>query len=132
VLQGPAAARTYGWRTIAALVESIRTPSSLSAKEREDRAYRVADLIQHKSSKAAPEKLITDLAELMSDDNQIIRFWTAGALGNLGPQAAPAIPALEKALKEARAADRPDWGRTGIHLDDAIQLALDKIIRNKK
>ncbi|MEK6337052.1 MAG: hypothetical protein AABM67_19185 [Acidobacteriota bacterium] len=67
----------------------------------------------------------------MSDSDQVVRFWTAVSLENLGPQAAAAIPALEKALEEARAADPPDGFRTGIHLDDAIQQALEKIRRRK-
>ena len=107
-------------------------PSTLEAKEREDKAYRVAVLIHRKAGKTAPAKLVTDLADLMSDEDQVIRFWIAGALGNLGPQAAAAIPALEQAFKEARAADPPDRGRTGIHLDDAIQLAMEKISGKKK
>jgi hypothetical protein len=114
VLQGPAIAGTSGWRTVAALVASIKMPSTLEAKEREDRAYQVADLIQRKAGKAAPANLVTDLADLMSDEDQVIRFWTAGALGNLGPQSAAAIPSLEKAFKEARAADPTGGGRAFI------------------
>jgi len=114
------------------LAESIKVPSSLSTKEREDKAYQLAALIRRKAGKAAPQKLIMDLAVLMSDTDQIVRLWTAGALGNLGPQAATAIPALEKAFQEARAADPPNRFRSGIHLDDVIQQALEKIRRRKK
>ena len=124
--QGSVEARTDGWRPIVILAESIKAPSALSTKEREDKAYRLAVLIQRKVGKPAPEKVITALANLMNDSDQVVRFWTAGALGQLGPQAAPAIPALEKALEEARAAEPPGQGRTGIHLDDAIQYALEE------
>ena len=49
-------------------------PSTLETKEREDRAYRVADLIQRKAGKTAPATLITDLADLMSDDDQVVPY----------------------------------------------------------
>jgi len=125
-------AQTDGWRAITMLAESIKAPSSLSTKEREDKAYQLAVLIRRKTGRAAPQKLITDLAALMSDPDQMVRLWTAGALGNLGPQAAAAIPALEKAFDEAQVADPPGGPRTGIHLDDVIQQAMEKIRRRKK
>jgi HEAT repeat protein len=114
------------------LAESIKAPSSLSTKEREDKAYQLAVLIRRKTGRAAPQKLVTDLAALMSDPDQMVRLWTAGALGNLGPQAAAAIPALEKAFEDAQVADPPGGLRTGIHLDDVIQQAMEKIRRRKK
>jgi hypothetical protein len=69
---------------------------------------------------------------MMSDNDQVVRAVMASALGSLGPQAAAAIPALEKALEEAQIADPPGGFRTGIHLDDVIQAALEKIRRQKK
>ena len=132
ILQGAVAARTDGWRAITMLAESIKAPSSLSTKEREEKAYQLAVLIRRKAGKAAPPKLITDLAALMSDSNQMVRFWVALALGKLGPQAAAAIPALEKAFEEAQVADPPGGFRTGIHLDDVIHEMLEKIRRRKK
>ena len=114
------------------LAESIRAPSSLSTKEREDRAYQLANLIRRKAGTAAPQKLITDLAALMSDTDQMVRAWTAASLGHLGPQASAAIPALEKAFEEARVADPPGRFRSGIHLDDVTEHALGKIRRRKK
>ena len=132
ILQGAVTARTDGWRTITMLAESLKAPSSLSTKEREDKAYQLAALVRRKAGKAAPQKLITDLAALMSDTDQMVRLWTAGALGNLGPQAAAAIPSLEKAFNEAQAADQPNRFRSGIHLDDVIQQAMKKIRWRKK
>src|ERR1041384_371837 len=131
-LQGSFVAQTDEWRAITMLAESIKAPSSLSTQEREDKAYQLAVLIRRKTGRAAPQKLVTDLAALMSDPDQMVRLWTAGALGNLGPQAAAAIPALEKAFEEAQVADPPGGPRTGIHLDDVIQQALKKIRRPKK
>ncbi|HKO96584.1 MAG TPA: hypothetical protein VJU86_06320 [Pyrinomonadaceae bacterium] len=132
VLQGSVTARPDGWRAITILVESLKESSSLSAKERGEKAYQLATLIRRKAGKPAPKKLITDLADLMSDADTMVRAWTAGSLGNLGPQAAAAMPALEKAFEEAQAADPPDRPRTGIHLDDVIQQALEKIDGRKK
>lgn len=127
MLQGAVAAQTDRWRAVTMLAESIRAPSSLSTSEREDKAYQLANLIQRKAGRAAPQKLITDLAMLMSDTDQIVRLWAAAALGNLGLQAAAAIPALEKAFGEAQIADPPSRARSGIHLDDVILQALEKI-----
>src|SRR5262245_33291005 len=132
ILQGSVAARIDGWRRITMLAESIKATSTLTTKERQENAYELATLILRKAGKPAPEKLITDLAGLMSDADQVVRFWAAVSLGNLGPQAAAAIPALEKALEQARTEDPPDRFRTGIHLDDGIQQALDKIRRRQK
>lgn len=132
VLQGPVAAQTEGWQAITMLVESLKVPSALTTEEREEKASQLATLIRRKAGKPAPKSLITDLAGLMSDSDQLVRAWTAGSLGNLGPQAAEAIPALEKAFEEARATDPPGHFRSGIHLDDVIQQALEKIRRRKK
>jgi hypothetical protein len=132
VLQVSLAARTDEWRAITLLTESIRTPATLTANDRQEKARELAALIRRKAGKPAPEKLITDLAGLMSDSDQLVRFWVAVSLGYLGPQAAAAIPALEKALEQARIEDPPDRTRTGIHLDDGIQQALEKIRRRKK
>jgi hypothetical protein len=132
ILPWSVAARTDGWRTITMLAESIKAPSSLSPKEREEKAYQLAALIRRKAGQTAPKQLIADLADLMSETDQMVRLWTAGSLGNLGPQAAAAMPALEKAFAEARAAEPADGFRTGIHLDDVIRQALEKIRRRKK
>ena len=132
VLQASATAQPDRWRAVTLLVESIKAPSTLSTKEREEKASQFAALIRRKGGRPAPEKLITDLADLMSDADVMVRAWTAGSLGNLGPQAKAAIPALEKAFEEAQAADPPNRPRTGIHLDDVIQQALDKIRARKK
>ena len=53
ILQGSVAARTVEWRTITMLAESIKAPSSLSTKEREEKAYQLAALIRRKAGKAA-------------------------------------------------------------------------------
>lgn len=131
-LQGCVGARTDEWKEITTLAESVKAPSPLSDKEREDKAYQLAVLIRQKVGKPAPKKLIAELADMMSDSDETVRFWTVGALQNLGPQADLAIPALERALAEARAADPPGQGRSGIHLDDAIQHAMEKITQQRR
>jgi uncharacterized protein YfaS (alpha-2-macroglobulin family) len=132
ILQGSAVSQTDRWQAITVLAESLKNPSSLSSQEREDKAYQLATLTRRKTRQAAPQKLITDLASLMTDNDPLVRAWTATSLGHLGSQAAAEIPALEKALEEARAADPPGGPRTGIHLDDVIEQALKKIRRPRK
>lgn len=131
-LQCPTVAQTDRWRAVTDLIDTLKTPSSLSSREREDKASQLATLIRCQKGQAAPQNVILDLAALMSDADPLVRAWTAGALGNLGPQAAAAITALEKAFAEAQAADPPNGFRSGIHLDDVIEQALKKIRRSKK
>src|SRR5258705_6465299 len=43
--------------------------------------------------------IIDDMAQLLGDNEDWVRFYAAASLGFLGPSARPAIPALERALK---------------------------------
>lgn len=50
---------------------------------------------------------IDALARLMRDSDDSIRLWIADALGQLGPSASRAMPALVQALKERPCANAP-------------------------
>src|SRR6266850_1124608 len=43
---------------------------------------------------------VPDLIELLADRNHLVRWAAAGALGKLGCDSAPALPALRKLAKE--------------------------------
>jgi HEAT repeat protein len=46
------------------------------------------------------EVAIPGLAELLRDEDFMVRMWAAHALGSIGPTAALAVPALEAALDD--------------------------------
>lgn len=66
-------------------------------------------------------KIAGELAQVLGDPQDDVRYWIAMALSYMGPKAVSAIPALEKALKERRGRDQ---GKTSA---SAIRLALKKI-----
>ena len=86
------------WHAIAQQVEKIKKESSSTS--RPDEAERLADLVKQKAAHVIPESLLAEITDLLTDRDDTVRYWTAMALGYLGPQAASSIPALEKALKE--------------------------------
>ncbi|MFI4968351.1 MAG: hypothetical protein ACHQAU_06435 [Gammaproteobacteria bacterium] len=46
--------------------------------------------------KKVDDKTLEDMESLLDSDNDLIRYWGAIAIGNLGPRAKPAIPKLLK------------------------------------
>jgi HEAT repeat protein len=66
-----------------------------------DRAAHLAEYIASRgpldvSNVEAP--IVDDMAQLLEDNTDLVRFYAAASLGFLGPSARRAIPALEKAL----------------------------------
>ena len=107
------------WGSVLALVEKIEAEPAVSP--RTDEAQRLASAVRSKKGRAAPKNVIQSLADLMADRDDSVRYWVAGALGFLGPQAAAAIPALQTALKEVE-------GKRGDKTSEsAIRLALKRI-----
>jgi hypothetical protein len=64
---------------------------------------------------------IDALTKLLTDEDDSIRIWTAGALGLLGKKAKSAVPQLERALLERPCANTPATSAS------AIRLALSRI-----
>ena len=67
-----------------------------------DRAAHLAEYIASRgpldvSNVEAP--VVDDMAELLEDNTDLVRFYAAASLGFLGPSARRAVPALEKALE---------------------------------
>jgi len=61
------------------------------------------------------------LANLLSDDEDSVRLWIAGALGQLGDKAKNAVPQLQKALQERPCENTPATSA------GALRLALSRI-----
>jgi HEAT repeat protein len=93
-------------------------------------AEQLSTFIQH-SDRAAIDALdakeIDDLAGLLSDRDDVVRFWAALALGHIGAPAARAIPVLERALREAEPALGSNIIGPDLSSASAIRGALRKI-----
>jgi hypothetical protein len=129
-VQAPSLASQDPWRKEVELADKVKVAAS-SVKQGE-MARRLEGLINRKRRKIAPKELVDKLIDLMSDENKQVRLWVALALGDLGPQAAPAIPALEKAREEDEALLKEIGGRSGIWVMDAVDVALKKIRGERK
>jgi hypothetical protein len=67
------------------------------------------------------------------DEDAVVHAWVAAALGDLGPQALAAIPALKRVLEKDKAYHAGINGPTsGIWPEGAIEIALRKIQASKK
>ena len=67
------------------------------------------------------DKDISILADLMEDHDDGVRLWIAAALGNIGPRARAAVPALEKAYRRIACV------QLNATSAGAIQVALQRI-----
>lgn len=116
---------------------------SASSQAEEDKVHSVADSIQRIKDEKSPslrtsyaqqlaesirstkpdvsDAEIDELAKMMSDRDDSVRYWIATSIGYLGPRAKRTVPHLEQALKE-KACD------TGSKTSaSAIRLALTRI-----
>jgi HEAT repeat protein len=113
-------------QSIQALIGSIKSQPSDSARAAE--AQRLARFLHDQS----PTKLavvdaaaVDDIANLLSDSDDRVRFWAAAALGVLGPKATSAVPKLEEALKDAHVKSTPI--QPAQSTEAAITHALERI-----
>ena len=79
--------------------------------------------------------IVDDMAQLLSDSEDWVRFYIAASLGFLGPSARRAIPALERALEQGQSpADFSTGGGTilrALGSAQAICAAFEKIDLNR-
>jgi HEAT repeat protein len=119
------------WRKEVQLADKVK--AAPPSADRGEIARRLERLIDRKRSRIAPKELVDRLIDLMGDENGQVRAWVAVALGDLGPRATAAIPALEKAREEDEALLEKIGGvRTGIWVMDAVDVALKKVRGEKK
>jgi HEAT repeat protein len=113
-----------------ALIQSASDPSM-----RIDRAAHLAEYIASRGPldvAGVEAPVVDDMAELLDDNADLVRFYAAASLGFLGPSARRAIPALERAL-ERREGERgivsgqPRVFTTAVSSVQAICAALTKI-----
>lgn len=76
--------------------------------------------------------VVDDMADLLDDDVDLVRFYAAASLGFLGPSARRAIPALEEALARREqergiVVGQPRIFTAAVSSVQAICLALSKI-----
>ena len=129
---GGAAAQSIDDEIAARLVQ-IQSASDTSS--RIDRAAHLAEYIASRgpldvANVEAP--VVDEMAELLDDNADLVRFYAAASLGFLGPTARRAIPALEKALERREGergivAGQPTVFSAALSSAQAICVALTKI-----
>ena len=128
-LQVSAWAGRNDWRAELILADKIK---AAPPAERGDKAYQLELLVRRQARNKAPQELIDKLIDLM-DEDAVVHAWVAAALGDLGPQASAAIPALKRVLEKDKAYHASINGPTsGIWPEGAIEIALRKIQAPKK
>ena len=113
-----------------ASVQSATDPST-----RIDRAAHLAEYIASRGPLDVADveaPVVDDMAELLNDNADLVRFYAAASLGFLGPTARRAIPALEKALERREGergivAGQPNVFTSAVSSEQAICAALTKI-----
>lgn len=78
----------------------LRIETEQSSGTRADLGLQLSDLVRHTDPAEIGPGEIDAIARLLRSRNDSIRAWAAAALGDIGPRARRAIPALEKALRE--------------------------------
>jgi hypothetical protein len=86
-----------------------------------DRGAEMAELVRRHASAASDPEIVQRLTNLLAAADDGTRGWAAASLGFIGPRAASAIPALEKAYEERKNMNG------SLRSADAIDLALKRI-----
>jgi HEAT repeat protein len=99
--------------TDAALNQKLETTiaavrSTEPSEARFNAAMQLADLTHKVRLASISDSTVNDLVSLLDDPDDVVRLWTAVALGNLGRRAKVAIPKLLALLPEAECQDG-DW-----------------------
>ena len=118
---------------IAERVASVQSATDPSM--RIDRAAHLAEYIASRGPLGVADveaPVVDDMAELLNDNADLVRFYAAASLGFLGPTARRAIPALEKALERREdergiVAGQPNVFTCAVSTEQAICAALTKI-----
>jgi HEAT repeat protein len=92
--------KTSNTLEIERMIKEIRTESR--NKIREDVAKYLAAFVAQKKLEVENDDgtTIDEIASLLGDRDDLVRYWAAMALQHIGPAARQAVPALQKALRE--------------------------------
>jgi hypothetical protein len=92
-----------------------------------ERLFNLIKVEVRSNADALDASVIDAIAALLADSNDVVRYWVATALGQIGPSVSRTIPALERALKEVD--PLPGSGIVGPSLGSgsAIRGALQRI-----
>jgi hypothetical protein len=104
------------------MIAKVRTMNEPSMA-RTNAAEALSRLTRNIDPKKVDDKTLSDLVSLLDVPDGSVRGWVAGALGNLGPRAKMAVPALLRVIHEA---DCPKIA-TGVRSSDAARVALKRI-----
>ena len=100
-------------------LQKVRTTISLTA--RTNAAEHVAPLTRRMDPQNVSDTTVGGLVSLLNTNEDSVRAWVAASLGNLGPRAKAAVPALLKLLPEV------DCLRGSLTSAPFIRLALERI-----
>lgn len=112
---------------ITSMVMKIRTESDNRYR------YELSKALAEKVAATNPDKIgdaqIDDIVGLLGDADDSVRYWAALALGQIGPRANRAVPALERALRDRECEGYPTEPHIvrSITSADGIRTALEKI-----
>jgi hypothetical protein len=104
-------------------IAKVRTMSGPSVT-RTNAAEYLSRLTKEINPKKVDDKTIRDLVSLLDIPDDSVRLWVAAALGNLGPRAKMAVPALLRVVRET---DCPPKIETGVTLSATALIALKRI-----
>lgn len=108
-------------------LERVRTERD--NRLRYELAIALAEKIGRLKPEDVPDRLIDDVASLLTSSDDAVRYWAALALAQLGPRAERAVPTLEAALRDRECEGYPNEPRVVRSLTsaDGIRTALRRI-----
>jgi hypothetical protein len=84
-------------RQLADTIAKVRTGEPSTARET---AEQLSHLTRRMNPNAVSDQSVADLISLLDIRDDIVRYWVASSLGNLGPRASAAVPSLKRLLAE--------------------------------
>jgi hypothetical protein len=109
--------------------------SSSDRDKRASAAGEVARILAELSSAEVdllPDKLIDDIAGLLVDENDVVKYYAASGLGSMGQRAARAIPALEQAWTRAQPIAGSEMIGPSLGLTEVFRAAISRISVGRK
>lgn len=79
-------------------IATVRTSNDSAVKIKA--AEHLYSLTKGNGAKRFDDQCIAELAGLLGMHNDAVRYWVARSIGNFGPRAKTAVPALERVLPE--------------------------------